>query len=165
MHFTEREHTHTHTIFRERTHTHTQYLQRQERESARTHNIYRSKRESTRAHTHIFYKRGDNAQNIPMRTYRPQSSNKKTACKVRAPHLRKPLGYFVCDGLKGMWPSSITSITAAFPLQLRRSRAYTKCQRMDATIDDSHKAKNVHQHTHTIYFTERERARTHTHHI
>jgi len=34
-----------------------------------------------------------------------------------------------------------------------------------ATIDDSHKAKNVHQHTRTIYFTERERARTHTHHI
>ena len=34
-----------------------------------------------------------------------------------------------------------------------------------ATIDDSHKAKYVHQHTHTIYFTERAHAHTHTHHI
>ena len=31
-----------------------------------------------------------------------------------------------------------------------------------ATIDDSHKAKNVHQHTHTI-FRERAHTRTHTH--
>jgi len=34
-----------------------------------------------------------------------------------------------------------------------------------ATIDDSHKAKYVHQHTYTIYFTERAHAHTHTHHI
>ena len=34
-----------------------------------------------------------------------------------------------------------------------------------ATIDDSHKAQYVHQHTHTIYFTESARTHTHTPYI
>jgi hypothetical protein len=51
-----------------------------------------------------FTERGDNAQNIPMRTYTPQASTANTACELRAPHIRKPLGYFGCDGLKGYVP-------------------------------------------------------------
>jgi hypothetical protein len=146
---------------RERAHAHTHHIFYRERARAHTHHIFYT--ESTRAHTHIFYKRGDNAQNIPMRTYTPQSSNKKTACKVRAPHLRKPLGYFVCDGLKGMWPSSIT---AAFPLQLRRSRAYTKSQCMDLLLAQRSMIRTkqkMYISTRTQYTLQR--ARTHAHNI
>jgi len=100
-----------------------------------------------------------------MRTYTPQSSNKKTACKVRAPHLRKPWGLFGCKGLKCMWPSSIT---AAFPLQLRRSRAHANVSawtsvlrvlRNDRWFAQSKECTSAHTH-HILY---RERARAHTH--
>ena len=63
MYFTEIAHTHTHTPY---------ILQK------------------THAH-HIFYRRGDTAQNVPMRTYTPQSSIANTTCKVRAPHLLQSL--------------------------------------------------------------------------
>ena len=71
---------------RARTHTHTPYLER-ERAHTHTHTPYILQK----AHTHhIFYRRGDNAQNIPRRTYTPQSSIANAACKVRAPHLPGP---------------------------------------------------------------------------
>ena len=77
--YIERARTHTRTIFRERarTHTHTPYIL-----------------QKAHAH-HIFYRRGDNAQNIPRRTYTPQSSIANAACKVRAPHLPGPSGILV----------------------------------------------------------------------
>jgi len=46
----------------------------------------------------------------------------------------RPLGYFGCEGLNGVCPSSITSITAVFPVLLCRSRAYAKCQCMDLLL-------------------------------
>jgi hypothetical protein len=57
-------------------------------ESAHTHTPYILQK--AHAH-HIFYRRGDTAQNVPMRTYTPQSSIANTTCKVRAPHLLQSL--------------------------------------------------------------------------
>jgi hypothetical protein len=75
-------------------------------------------------------------------TYTPQSSIANTACKVRAPHLRK----LSCAAVQ---KQSICKMSV---------HGLTCC----ATIDDSHKAKYAHQHTHTIF---RESARTRTHTI
>ena len=68
--------------------TYTPYILQRARTHTHTHTIYFTE-------SHIFYRRGDNAQNIPRRTCTPQSSTANTACKVRA---------------------SPSSITAAFPL-------------------------------------------------
>ncbi len=75
----EGEHTHKHLIYRESAHAHTYKF----REGARTH--------------HIFYRRGDNAQNIPMLTYTSQSSTTNTECKMRVPHLLQSLLHFLCS--------------------------------------------------------------------
>ena len=109
--------------------THTPYTL--QRESAHTHTPYILQK--AHAH-HIFYKRGDNAQNIPMRTDTPQSSSTKTACTVRAPHLLQSLLRFLC------------SCAEAKHMQMS-GHGLTSC----AATDDSHKAKYVHQHTRTIF--------------
>jgi hypothetical protein len=76
-------------------------------------------------------------------TYTPQSSIANTACKVRAPHLRK----LSCAAVQ---KQSICKMSV---------HGLTCC----ATIDDSHKAKYVHQHTHTIFTEARETEHTHPH--
>ena len=98
-------------VHRESTHTHTPYL------------------ESTHTHTHhIFYRRGDNAQNVPRRTYTPQSLIANTACKVRAPHLLQSLLRFLC------------SCAEARHMQ-RSGHGLTSC----AAIDDSRRVEYVHR--------------------
>jgi hypothetical protein len=153
-----RESTHTHTPYLESTHTHTRTIyftesaQRMyisthapylERARAHTHTTYFTEsarspyleRGSTHTHTHhIFYRRRDNAQNIPMRTYTPQSSIANTACKVRAPHLLQSLLRFLCRCAEAKYMQ-------------RSGHGLTSC----TAIDDSHKAKYVHQHTRTIF--------------
>ena len=135
----------TRTIFRER-----------ERARTHTHHIF------YRKHTHAIYFTGEETlHKHSYAQYTPPSLIADTACKVRAPHLRQPLGYFVCDGLKGMWPSSITAITAVFPLQLRRSKAQQRSmirtkQSMYISTYTPYilQRARTHTHTHTIYFTE-----------
>ena len=110
---------------------HTQYLQRQERESTRTrthtmyfterahahtHTIFRE-RAHTRTHTMYFTERDDNAQNIPMRTYTPQSLIANTACKMRALTSAKPCFNHCC----------ISSAAA-------QKQSICKCQCMDLLL-------------------------------
>ena len=61
-------------------------------------------------------------------------------------------GYFGCEGLNGMCPSSISSITAAFPVQLRRSRAYAKCQCMDLLLAQRSMSRRKQVCTSTLTF-------------
>ena len=100
MYFTERAHTHAHTPY---------ILQK------------------AHAH-HIFYRRGDTAQNIPRRTYTPQSSIANTACNVRAPHLLQSLLRFLC------------SCAEAGHMQMS-GHGLTSC----AAIDESRKVEYVHR--------------------
>jgi hypothetical protein len=135
-----RESTHTHTPYLESTHTHTRtiyFTESAQRMYISTHAPYL---ERARAHTrtpyilqkahthHIFYRRGDNAQHIPMRTYTPQSSIANTACKVRAPHLLQSLLRFLC------------SCAEAKCVQ-RSGHGLTSC----AAIEDSRKVEYVHR--------------------
>jgi hypothetical protein len=117
--YIERARTHTRTIFRERarTHTHTPYIL-----------------QKAHAH-HIFYKRGDNAQNIPMRTDTPQSSSTKTACTVRAPHLLQSLLRFLC------------SCAEVGHMQMS-GHGLTSC----AAIDESRKVEYVHRQ-YSLHYT------------
>ena len=81
-------------------------------------------------------------------------------------------GILVVKDWNGVCPSSITSITAAFPVLLCRSRAYAKCQCMDLLLAQRSMSRTkqsvyierARTHTHTI-FREREHTHTHTHHI
>jgi len=95
---------------RAHTHTHTPYIL-----------------QKAHAH-HIFYRRGDNAQHIPMRTCTPQSSIANTACKVRAPHLLQSLLRFLC------------SCAEAGHMQMS-GHGLTSC----AAIDESRKVEYVHR--------------------
>jgi hypothetical protein len=82
-----------------------------------------------KAHAHhIFYMRGDTAQNVPMRTYTPQSSIANTTCKVRAPHLLQLLLRFLC------------SCAEAGHMQIS-GHGLTSC----AAIDESRKVEYTHR--------------------
>ena len=158
MYFTERERTHTHTIFRERAHAHTPYILQRESARAHTHHIFYT--EHARTHTIYFTGEETMQKHSYAHIHTAVINRKKTACKVRAPHLRKPLGLFGCKGLKCMWPSSIT---AAFPLQLRRSRAYTKCQCMDLLLAQRSMIRTkqrMYISTHAPYILQRARTNT-----
>ncbi len=87
---------HAQNLERERAHTHTHHIFYRESAHTHTHTIFR---ERARAHTHTIYftTRGDNAQKNPMRTYTPQSLITNTACKMRAPHIRKPCFNHCCN--------------------------------------------------------------------
>jgi hypothetical protein len=78
-----------------------------------------------------------------MRTYTPQSSSTNTACKMRAPHLHK----LSCVSVQ---KQTICKMSV---------HGLTCC----SIIDDSHKAKYVHQHTYTIFTEAREGEHTHKH--
>ena len=156
MHFREREHTHTHTIYfteRERAHTHTPYILHIEHARTHTH-ILQERRQCTKhsyAHIHTA---------VINRRYSMQSACASPPQALRVFCLWRIERYVT---LFNHFNHCCVSCAAAQKQSIYKMSVHglASC----ATIDDSHKAKNVHQHTHTIYFTERERAHTHTHHI
>ena len=103
--------------------THAPYIL--QRACAHTHTPYILQK--AHAH-HIFYRRGDTAQNVPMRTYTPQSSIANTTCKVRAPHLLQSLLRFLC------------SCAEAKHMQMS-GHGLTSC----AAIDESRKVEYTHR--------------------
>jgi hypothetical protein len=113
MHFTERERTHTHQAFyRERAHAHTIL---RERERAHTHTIFTEAREREHTHRHtIYFTERERAHTPYILQERRQSTTHSYAHIHTAIINRKYSMQSAC--------ASPSSITAANPLQQRRSK-------------------------------------------
>ena len=94
-----------------------------------------------------------------MRTYTPQSLITNTACKVRAPDLRKPFFNHCCVSSAAAQKQSTCKCQGMDLLLAQRSMIRTKQRMYISTHAPYSERERTHAHTHT-YYLERGSART-----